>query len=883
MIKRLAQRFFQWFCHPSYYAEIEGDLEEIYQRNLEKGGHRAQWKYFFQVLGLFRPSLMRSFSQFHSTHPAMFKSYFTISTRVLLRHKFYSAINILGLAVGMGVCLLIYQYIHFELSYDGFHKNAENIYRLTQTTIRNGENQGTGVYTTYGLGPHGKESIPEVEEFVRVRPDDVGLIVINTENNERYQENGMWYVDSNFLQMFNFPLKYGARESALNEQYNIVITEPMAMKYFGNSNPIGKLLRVSGGTLSGEFTVTGVLETLPVNSHLQFDFLLPMEFLLEHWGPYKNHDNGWGWEHFVTYITLNEAAKLDKVGEKFDQLITTYKGEELAQSNSRRKTGFQPLTDIHLKSAFIKDLANNHGDFQNVQFFVMIALFILIMAWVNYINLSTARAMQRAKEVGVRKSIGALRKQLISQFIIESALINMVAALLSIGIAYFILPVLNNIIGKELTFNILQNIEFWGWFSLVIILGSLLAGLYPAFVLSSFNPVSVLKSTKITTKQGFSLRKGLIVFQFLTSVLLISGTYLVYQQITFMKNQDLGFDMETILVVNGPRVILETHRPELESLFQTFKTEALRHHAISDVSGTSQIPGKGYFMSTRVRKLGEPETAIKDGYVVFVDTYFTNTFDMEFLAKRSLPDEISNFEWLIINEEATKTFGLGTPEEALSKQLIVFGDTLNILGIVKNIHWSSLKNAHLPILVTLDNYYGAFFSIKMNMTNIQESITHIEAAYHTVYPNDPFYYFFLDDTFNRQYQSDLQFRNLFTAFSILAIFIACLGLFALVSYSATLRVKEIGIRKVFGASISHLMMLLSKEYLVLLCIAILLAVPAILIGGKAWLENYAYKVGIGIDLFLMPGLVLVIVSFLTVSYRTYASARVNPVESLRAE
>ncbi len=367
------------------------------------------------------------------------------------------------------------------------------------------------------------------------------------------------------------------------------------------------------------------------------------------------------------------------------------------------------------------------------------------------------------------------------------------------------------------------------------------------------------------------------------SVLLISGTYLVYQQITFMKNQDLGFDMEKIMVVNGPRVILETQRPALESLFQTFKTEVLYHHAISAISGTSHIPGKGYMGSTRIRKLGEPETAIKDGYVIFIDNYFINTYDLEFIAKGRLPNEISNYEWLIINEEAIKTFGLGSPEEALSEQLLVFGDTLNILGVVKNMHWSSLKDANLPVLFTLDNYYGAYFYIKMNMHNIQESIAHIKSAYHTVYPDDPFHYFFLDDEFNQQYQSDLQFRNLFTAFSILAIFIACLGLFALVSYSATLRIKEIGIRKVFGAGVGHLMVLLSWEYMILLFIAITLPVPAIFVGGNAWLENYAYKVGIGFNLFLIPGLILIVISLLTVSYRTYASASANPVESLRRE
>ncbi|MDF9796582.1 putative ABC transport system permease protein [Catalinimonas alkaloidigena] len=885
MIKRFAQRLFRWFCHPDYYDEIVGDLEEMYQRNKDEELRFVQWKYFFQVIGLFRPSLIRSFPHIYLTQPAMFRHYFNISTRVLLRHKFYSAINILGLAVGMGVALLIYQYIHFELSYDKFHEDAENIYRLTQTTIRNGENLGTGVYTTYGLGPTAKAEIPGVETFVRVYPDDIGMTVINPESDEKYQEQEgrIWYVDSAFLEMFSFPLKQGLAKTSLNEQHNILLTEAMAIKYFGDSNPLGKTIEISAGVLSGSFTVSGVLEALPANTHLQFDFLLPIDYLLSRYGPFKNHDDGWDWERFVTYIQTNDEVQADNLNEKLDQLVSRHVGEGLSKSDSYWKIGLQPLTDIHLRSNFPKDLASSPGNIQNVRFFAMIGLFILMMAWVNYINLSTAHAMQRAKEVGVRKTIGALKNQLISQFMVESCMINLTAGTIAIGIAYFSLPVLNNIIGIELTFNVLQIPEFWAAFFLIILFGTLLSGIYPSFVLPSFNPLKVLKFITISPGRGFSLRKGLIAFQFLMSVLLISGTYLVYQQITFMKDQDLGFELERILIVNGPRVAIQDGQEALISLFETFETEVLQHHTITSISGTSHIPGRGYMGGWNARKLGEPESAAKEGMVIFTDSYITDTYDMKYLAKRELPAEISNYEWLILNEEAVKTYGLGSPEEALNKHLLVFGDTLKILGIVENIHWSSLKTTHLPILFTVDRYYGAYFSIKMNMSDIDESIAHIEDAYQQIYPDDPFQYFFLDDAFNRQYQADLQFRNLFSAFSALAIFIACIGLFALVSYSATLRIKEIGIRKVLGAGVGHLMILLSREYLILLLIAIGLAVPAIIIGGKAWLENYAYKVGLGIDLFLIPGLILLLISFLTVSYKTFASARANPVEALKSE
>lgn len=882
MIKRFAHRLFQWFCHPDYYAEIQGDLEELYQRNVKSNMHFAQWRYLFQVLGLFRPSLIRTFPHITLIHPAMFRHYFNISSRILLRHKFYSLINILGLAVGMGVCLLIYQYIHFELSFDKFHANAQNIYRLTQTSIRNGEALETGVFTTYALGPTAKEDIPEVEDFVRVHPQEEGPVMINPKTNQGFQEDNLWYVEQNFLQMFDFPLKYGNPELALDDKQSMVITEQMAIKYFGDINPVGKELRMSLGVRSGHFIVTGVLKNLPANSHLQFDFLIPIAFILE-----KHRDSeGWEKSDFVTYIKLNDAAKVDHVSKKFDQLIDNHARGNTEALSSKWKIGFQQLTDIHLKSDYPKDLVKNNGNIQHVQFFAIIAVFILLMAWANYTNLSTARAMQRAKEVGVRKSIGALKKQLISQFIIESALINAVAALLSIGIAYFTLPLLNNIIGKELAFNVIQSPEFWKTFVMIILFGSLFSGLYPAFILSSFKPVSVLKSASVTSKRGFSLRRSLIVFQFMISVLLISGTYLVYQQVTFMKNKDLGIDMEKILVVNGARVVLESLKSEgvtLGSKYQAFKNKVVAHQAVSGVAFTSSVPGKGYYNTEGFWKVGDPRDTYQEGSAIIADIDFANTYDLEFLAKDLLIKEFNPDEKAIINEEAVKAYGLGSPEEALHEKLTNGGDTVEVLGVVKNFHWTSLKDAQPPVLFVLNNQYGAYFSIKINLSDIPETIAHIESSYKSVFPDDPFVYYFLNDAFNQQYQADLQFGNLFSVFSLLAIFIACIGLFALVSYSATLRVKEMGIRKVLGAGVGHLMILLSREYLVLLGIAITLAVPAIIFGGRSWLENYAFKVGMGVDVFLIPGLILLVISFLTVSYRTYVTARINPAESLRSE
>lgn len=815
----------------------------------------------------------------------MLNHYLKIAYRNLSRNKIYTLINILGLAVGMGVCLLIYQYVHFEMSYDQFHSNAQNTYRLTQTTFRNGEDLGKGVFTTFGLGPGGKETIPEIIDFVRVHDLDIDLVVTNQGKNEPYLEDNLWYVDSTFLKIFDFPLKYGDRGSAFSEKYSIVITEQMALKYFGDSNPLGKALKVSGGVLSGEFIVTGVLNPLPANSHLQFDFLLPIALLLENYGQYKR-DEGWDWNNFVTYVTLNEGADLNETAKKFDELISAHLGENLAKSNEKWSIGFQPLTDIHLRSDFSRELASNNGDIQNVYFFSIIAVFILLMAWVNYINLLTAQSLNRAKEVGVRKSIGAMKKQLISQFMMESSMINFTAAILSIGLVFLTLPVLNQIIGKKIGFSILQNMEFWCSFAGTIILGCFFSSLYPAFVLSSFKPVGIFNAVKFKQQGNFNLKKGLIVFQFLISALLISGTYLVYQQISFMRNKDLGIDMEKILVLSGPRVIIESIKAKGQTLgpsYASFKNELTRHHSISSVTATSTVPSKDYEFRAGIRRLGTPRDADQEGNLVLADADFFHTYDFEFLAKSEVPENVSSWTYAFINEEAVDAYGLGSPKEALGQELVFLSYQVKVLGVLKNIHWSSLKEAHSPTLFILDNEYGAYFSIKMNLSDIPATLAHIESSYSSVFPEDPFEYFFLDDSFNRQYQSDLQFQNLFTAFSILAVFIACLGLFALVSFSAALKVKEIGIRKVLGANVGNLMLLLSREYMVLLAIAVILAIPIVVFGARSWLDSYAFRIDIGIQLILIPALALFLIALMTVSYRTYVASNANPSASLRSE
>ena len=898
----LANWFIRSFVRDELHEEFFGDLEEIYQERASTHGTRyAQWFYWLDALHLLLG--FSSLPQFTHNPTIMYRHYLTTAHRNLVRNKFYSLINILGLAVGIGVCLLICQYVYVELRYDKFHNQYRNTYRILLNETKEGINQGVSPYTDYAFGTSAAEEIPGIEQYVRLYVEEYDLVVTNPENDRAINEEAadLFYTDESFLETFNFPLKLGNPASALDERYNIVITEAMAEKYFQADNPLGKTLTISGGSSPGDYIVAGVLEKLPINSHLQFQFLLP---LANYWelgnGGSVNRYGGWGRPIFATYFTLDESANRSAVREKLNQLIAKYQAAGSDPDNVVKKVQFQPIADIHLSDEVYTaaDYVANRGSKQDVWIFSAIALFILLIAWVNYINLSTARAMRRSKEVGIRKSIGAFRKQLVSQFLLESVLINMLAGVLAMGIAVLTLPILSQVIGKELAMSLLQLPLFWAWFMGVIIIGALLSGLYPAFILSGFKPVSMLGAGRTSRSGSINLRRGLITFQFLLSLVFIAATYLVYQQIAFMKNQELGMEIEKILIVKGPKKIPDA--PEVtdgtdmdqiraantfsRSTFDVFRNQITDYHSIVAATGSYAIPGQVYNTAVPdVRKEGEPEGSGNYGRYIFAGLDFVQTYGLELIAGRSFTAEMAEEEYVIINEEATQTYGLGSPEEAVQQKLIFDGYPVTIAGVVKNFHWQSLKDPHTPYLLIFVGSTPPYISLNMKLSNIQESLAYVEETYQSVFAGNPFEYFFLEEDFNRQYQADVQFGNLFLAFTTLAIIIACIGLLALVSYSATLRTKEIGIRKVLGASISDVMMLLSKEYLILLLIATLSAVPIILYWGVNWLDNYAFRTKIGPDLLIVPTLILFLIAIITVSYRTYAAAKANPVKSLRIE
>jgi putative ABC transport system permease protein len=486
--------------------------------------------------------------------------------------------------------------------------------------------------------------------------------------------------------------------------------------------------------------------------------------------------------------------------------------------------------------------------------------------------------MLRAKEVGVRKSIGAFKNQLISQFIFESMLVNLISAILAIGFAYLLLPFLNDIIGKEIQMSLLQNHIFWFWFIGLILFGSLISGLYPAFVLSAFKPISMLGATKTIGRGNVNLRKSLIVFQFLTSLLLIAGTYLVYRQTSFMKDQELSMELEKIVVLRTQQTAVDS--VVVRSNFNSFSNAVRDLHVISAITSSTVVPGQ--FGVNSYRRFGQSENSIPYTRSIFAGLGFSETYGLKFIAGTSFTEDMQ--EVVIINASAIHAFGFDSPENAIQQKLVIGNEERTIVGVVENFNWHSLKEPHVPYVIGLtDVRQNPYLSVRMSTSDITRSLAQVKSTFRSFYPDQPFEYFFADDAFNRQYQSEVQFGKIFFSFAALAIFIACAGLFALVSFSATLRVKEIGIRKVLGADVRHLVLLLSREYIIPISLATLVAIPVIWYWGSSWLSNYATRIQIGADLFIIPVMILIVIAALTVSKKTFTTARANPADSLRKE
>jgi putative ABC transport system permease protein len=805
----------------------------------------------------------------------MLKNYLLSTLRNITKRKGFSILNVLGLSIGLAASLLILQYVKDELSFDNFHANGENIYRVKYDYYKDGQRVFECATAFNNIGPTLKADYPEVENICRLYLRYGGGIV--QYNDISMKETNVFIADQSFLEMFSYPLVAGERSTALKEPNTAVVEEATAKKYFGNESPIGKRIRFGNRE---DYEIRGVIKS-PENSHLKFTFLFSYKTypLFYPEMPLTDWEQGWGWYDFYTYVQLKPGTNPASLDAKFPDVV-----KKLGREGDvdRFKFSLQHMPDIHLYSNLLQE-ARVNGNGESVYFLLVIALFILVIAWVNYVNLSTARAVERAKEVGVRKSIGAARAQLAFQFIAEAFVINLIAVFVGMALLNISIPFFNTISGKDLTSTILADPMFWYAVVALYVVGSCFSGLYPAIILSSYKPALVLKGPMKGSREGMFLRKGLVVFQFVASVALIAGTLIVYQQLRFMQNRELGIDINKMLVINAPGVV--QNRELYPSQYNSFKNEMLRHPSVKKMTGSSEIPGNLIYWTIGSKRVGlDQEVGSTVMYRVGIDHDFFSTYGNRVLAGRVFaPEYTADSSSVVINRKTVEVLGFKDAEDAVGGMIAFGEDTLTVVGVVENYHQEGLKNDFRPTAFHLAPNDQAFYSLKVDTNELPQTLAYAREKYSQLFPGNPFEYFFLDTFFNRQYKNDQQFGQVFGFFALLAIFVASLGLFGLASFTASQRTKEIGIRKVLGSTVSNIFLLLSKDFLKLVIVANFIAIPLVWVLMNNWLDTFAFRITIGVWIFVVSAVITTLIALITVSYQSISAAIANPVRSLRYE
>jgi len=806
----------------------------------------------------------------------MFLNYLKTAIRNLIRTALFSSIAILGLAIGMAACLLILHYVNFEKSYDRFHKDSERIYRLRYERT---SEEGQKVQFASCCPPAAdviKGAYPEVEIIARIYR--YRAVVTRKDQNVKFTEERMYFAEPDFFKIFDFAFIEGDPLNGIRAANNAFISHSTALKYFGDEDPIGKTFTVDGKV---DYTVVGIFEDVPLNSHLKFDFLLSYQNLVSLYRP--EIFQSWGYTGFFTYLRLRPDADPIAFEKKMPKLVESHASELMTYYKVLVELKMQPLTDIHLTSHFMQEYEIN-GNRTSVNVLLIVAVFIILMAWINYINLSTSRSLIRAKEVGLRKVVGASRLQLITQFLFETFLIYALALSLALVLINVFFPFFNRITGTPLIESFWKMSWFWLSLFVMSLAGIFLSGLYPVVAMSAYKPVVVLRGNLGDRPRGMNLRKALVVFQFVIALVLITTTFSVYRQIVYMKNQDLGFDMERVVVVNAPRIKDESFRESIAS----FKEELLGQSQIKKLCVVTEVPGRQIIWDNGgIKRAGEDMSKGKNYQIVGVDYDFVEVFDLGILHGRNFSKDFpSDKDALLLNETAVKWMDFNSSEEAIGEAVDYWGEIYPIIGVLADYHQQSLKESFEPHIYRLYPYgrppWG-LFAIKIGVQNIKETIQLVEQHYEAFFPGNPFEFFFLDDYFNQQYKSDELFGKVIGIFSFLAVFVTCLGIFGMSSFMAIQRTREIGIRKVLGATTGSVLKLLMKEFLVLISVSLIIAWPLAFWGIQQWLNAFAYRMSWNFLLFLMPLVIVLVITTVTISSNIFKAALANPVDSIKHE
>lgn len=789
----------------------------------------------------------------------MFRNYLKIAWRTLIKSKSFSILNIVGLSTGMTCSILILLWVQNEVSYDQFHTDSERTYRFT---VSAGDFK-TAV-SSAGMGPDLRDELSEIESVVRTTKFENVLFNVG---DAAYEENHFMYVDNNFLSFFDFPLVQGEKSTALKDPNTIVLTQSMAKKYFGEQNALGKTIKLNN---SKNWKVTGVLKDLPPNSHFKFDFIAPTSTIAAENENFAN--NTWGDFDYYSYFKLNKNIAFSDTGvTDLEKKINAIANERL--NNETFNFKLQPMEDIHLYSDLQLDVAG-HGNIQYVNIFFIVALFILVVACINFMNLSTARSAKRAKEVGLRKAIGAQRGQLIGQFLSESILLSCISLFLAVGLVFLVLPFFNEISGKGLSIDIADN-NFWLGLLAIVLVTGLFAGSYPALYLSGFNPTKVLQGNLKKTGGNLLFRNGLVTAQFVISAVLIVGTGVVYNQLNFIKDKNLGFDKNNMIIIPF-RGEMGENQDALSSILQ--QDPLLNNYSIFSNMPTDLDTG-----TLDIMWEGKDEN---DGLVVpdlRMDDRFIDLFGIEILAGRGYSEKFTiNDKNLVINETLMKIMGKSL-DNIIGEKLIFNDIDAQVIGVVKDFHFKPLQYNIEPLILKQRDTNPRFLAIRTTMNQTQASINALENIHAKLNPAFPFSYSFLDADLENMYNGEQQMGMIFNILALLAIFISCLGIYGLSAFMAEQRIKEIGIRKVLGATTLSLVNLLSKDFFKLVLLALVIAIPLSWYYLNEWLQVFAYHINISWWMFAIAAAAVLLITLITVSYQSIITANTNPVRSLRTE
>ncbi|WP_143960304.1 FtsX-like permease family protein [Litoribacter populi] len=861
--------FFRWFCHPDMSDYIEGDLMEVYDRNLKKLGKRkADWKFIFDVLLLFRPGIIKPRQENHNLNSNnMFKSYFKIGWRTLIRNKEYALMNIAGLALSITCCLFIFTLVKHHLGFDNFHENKDRIYRIVTEMHSENEHYSTGVPTPLGALVRDNQTFSEKTARIFIHPNAL-ITLTDKEEKTKYKEpEGVTFAEPEFFEIFNFPLIKGSIESSMNTVNAAVISEGLALKYFGDKNPIGETILMENDL---ELSITGILKDIPDNTGFRSEIIVSFP-TFEAFMPWLASDDFWAGisGNLQTFVLLNPSTSTYEA----EEALTYYAQEYPMNKQTKSVYQLQALNDIH----FIDRFGGGVIDKNHLWILSAIGIFLLLTACVNFINLATAQALRRAKEVGVRKTMGGQRWQLFWQFMVETGIITAISIIIAIVAAYTLLPSLNNLYDINLRLDLFSNTSL---ILFIVVLGlviTFLAGFYPGYLLGVFQPITAFRQ-KLSQQHigGFNLRRSLIVTQFVISQVLIISLIVVINQMRFTKNADLGFDKEAIVMVKAG--------DNAASKMEAVKNEINRLPGVQQISLCNNAPASSDNWETDILWGSSQEKMDFLINMKLVDENYVSTFNLDIIYGRNLVASDTVME-ILANETLLKQLRIINPEDALGTQIAVNSGNMKgqIVGVVKDFHDKSFHEAISPIVLASASRHYSSFAIKMDPRDYQNTLEAINATWQENYQDQVFEYAFLDDRIEKFYETENMMLSGIQLFSLITLSISCLGLYGLISFMVAQKTKEVGIRKVMGSGVTHIIWLFGKEFARLVLIGFVIASPIGWWFMQNWLREFEFRIQIDVWTFVIAGVGTLLIAAITIGYQVLRVAYLNPVLSLKAE